>query len=99
MSLIGYDHAELHCARPKNARRDSGGVAVYYESHMANYITLIKSTEDCILWIKLAKEYTNSDKDLFICICDSVPVGSSREEINKSKCFRSIIGRCGRAVK
>ena len=46
MSLIGYDHAELHRARPKNARRDSGGVAVYYKSHMANYITLIKSTEN-----------------------------------------------------
>ena len=34
MSLIGYDHAELHRTRPKNARRDSGGVAVYYESHI-----------------------------------------------------------------
>ena len=81
MRLIGYDHAELHRARPKNVRCDLRGVAVYYKSHMANYMTLIKLTEDYMLWIKHTKEYTNYDKDIFICISYSVLPGSEIKQL------------------
>ena len=78
MSLDGFEHFALHRPRHQRARRDSGGVALYYRAELAKYVTLVKETEDCILWVKIDKKGIDSDKDMLVCLCYAVPSGSSK---------------------
>ena len=39
---------------------------MYYRSDLATGVQLVRSTEDCVLWLKISKEILHSDKDLLI---------------------------------
>ena len=71
----------FHMTRRQGAKRDSGGIAVYYRSDLATGVQLVRSTEDCVLWLKISKEILHSDKDLLICTCYILPTNSGRRNI------------------
>ena len=77
MHIECFDHYALHRKRTRGAKRDSGGLAVYYKTYLDKYIELIKTSDDDILWIKLSKEGTG-EKDI-LCITYIIPSNSGRQ--------------------
>ena len=59
------------CPRPKwnkKAKRDSGGLKVYYKHRLENKIELIKTDRSGKLWIKLKRNNSEDKNDVFICL-------------------------------
>ena len=75
VTLDGYEHVAVHGTKHPRARRDSGGLVFYYKTVMAQHLSILKTTGDCLLWVKLSK--TNIAKDLYFCIFYEAPVDSS----------------------
>ena len=63
-------------------KRDSGGLIIYLHDKLKQYRSFVKSTNECLLWIKLDKCLFNIDSDLFLCLAYNVPKGSTREHLN-----------------
>ena len=53
MNMDDYKYFAVHRPRSAGAKRDSGGVAIYYENHLDNVIEFIKSSNYDLLWIKI----------------------------------------------
>ena len=60
MDIKGYEYKAIHRTRRQGAKRDSGGIAVYYRSDLATGVHLVRSTEDCGL--KYPKRYYTRTK-------------------------------------
>ena len=76
--IDGYE--SFNCSRPKSnkkAKRDSGGVIVYYKQRYRNYLQLISINTNGLVWFKLKKEIGNFENDLILCLCYIPPEGSS----------------------
>ena len=78
ISSVIYEHVAVHRSKHPRARRDSGGLVLYYKTEMDNHISILKTTGDCLLCGKLSKTFLNIAKDLYFCLCYAAPVGSSR---------------------
>ena len=68
------------CPRPKcnkKAKRNSGGVCVYYKEKFFGNITLEKLNDKGIIWIKLNKSFLGYENDIFICSCYIPPEDST----------------------
>lgn len=72
----------LHRKRSKRAKRDSGGIIVYYKQELSHFITLHKRSDDNLMWIRIDKTI-GLEKDLFMAVCYVVPRGSSTAVISK----------------
>ena len=46
LSLDGYEHVAVHRTKHPRARRDSGGLVLYYKSEMAKHLSILKTTGD-----------------------------------------------------
>lgn len=57
---------------------------------MNNHVTLIKTVEDCIIWIKIEAGCLSLENDLFVCLCYNTPANSSRENFNDQSIFDYI---------
>ena len=78
VNIDGYDC--FNFPRPKSnskAKRCSGGVIVYYKSCYKNYFHLLNIDNKGILWFKLDKQFLQSDKDAYFCICYIPPEDSA----------------------
>ena len=53
--------------------------------------TLLFTSEDDFLWIKLSKTVILSDKDLYVCLCYISPDDSSRQSMVESNVFDRLI--------
>jgi exonuclease III len=51
----------------RNARRCSGGIAIYIKDHLKNGIEIIRNHYDTIIWIKLNHAFFNTARDIYIC--------------------------------
>jgi hypothetical protein len=43
--------------KKKNTKRNSGGLAIYFRSHLTGGISKVKTDSDDIMWIKLDKTH------------------------------------------
>ena len=43
---------------------------------MAKYVTILKSSGDCLQWVKINKGFYSGDKDILLCMCYAVPLNS-----------------------
>ena len=72
---------QLHSSpRPKwnkKAKRDSGGLIVYYKHWLENKIELIKTDRRGKLWIKLKGNNSEDKNDVFICLLYIPPENST----------------------
>ena len=80
ISSVIYEHVAVHRTKHPRARRDSGGLVFYYKTDMAKHLSILKTTGDCLLWVKLFKTFLNIAEDLYFCLCYAAPVGSSRAD-------------------
>lgn len=66
MELDGYYCFNLyHKFRHRNARRNSGGIAVYVRNEYRDGITLMKNEHDTIVWFKLDRMFFNTKEDIY----------------------------------
>ena len=43
---------------------------------MAKYVTILKSSGDCLQWVKINKDFYSGDEDILLCMCYAVPLNS-----------------------
>ena len=68
INLNGYiSHNLYRKFQHKNARRSSGGIAIYFKDHLENGIKIVKNHYDSIIWLKLDHTFFNIDEDVYIC--------------------------------
>ena len=51
----------------KTAKRNSDGSSVLIRKELDEYIKCVKSYSDGIIWMKLSKEYTKTERDTYLC--------------------------------
>ena len=80
----------INCPRQKcnkKAKRDSGGVVVYYKDCFIDKIQLVKNDSRGIIWFKLLKQHFGLDQDTFIGLCYIPPENSSLYKYPTSELF------------
>ena len=70
INIDGYK--SFHCSRPKyneQVKSNRGGISVYFKHHISTCISIVKSYEQGIIWIKLDKIFfkNKNEKDYFLC--------------------------------
>ena len=88
IQINGYEH--YNCPRlkcNKKAKRDSGGIAIYYKQYLSNHIELIKCNQVGIVWFKISKSFLCVDNDAYFCVCYVPPEGSAVYRNSKSSLF------------
>ena len=64
-NVNGYTQiTSFHRFKHKNARRNSGGVAVLIRNNLSKGVTKLKSAYDDCIWLKLDKSFFGFDKNL-----------------------------------
>ena len=82
LGLDGYECFMLHrLEKKRRTKRESGGLAVYFRSGLAQGIKLVKQDSDDIMWLRLSKEFFGFEKDLYVCLCYVVPHNSTRQDL------------------
>ena len=56
--------------------RKSGGIGIFVKDPIMQYISLVESDSDYILWFRLCKTYTQTDEDLYFGIVYLPPTES-----------------------
>ena len=51
----------------RHAKRNSGGLALYYRECLKDGITIVKQDLNTMVWIKLDKSFFHVDNDIYIC--------------------------------
>ena len=77
LNINGFDN--FSCLRPKaneKAKRNSGGVIVFFKHYLNGCIDLIESDEKGFIWFKLNKEYSYLTTDTYFCCCYIPPEDS-----------------------
>ena len=78
IDITGYSNP-IHSFRKyqnRRAKRSSGGLIVYIKDFIRNGVKLIQNTIDCIIWLKLDKNYFHIDDDIYICFTYIAPESS-----------------------
>ena len=92
LDLQGYTRHSLHrLVKKKKTQRNSGGLAIYIRSNIADGISVIKTDSDDIIWLKLSKVFFGFDKDIYCCLCYAVPIDSSRQDLITEDIFDRIL--------
>ena len=68
-------------------KRNSGGITVLIRKELEKYIEHIKSYSDGIVWFKLSKEHSKTDRDIYLCCAYIPPKNSSRHLLNDENIF------------
>lgn len=80
LCLDGYEYVALHRPRSRHARRNSGGIVIYYRTKLADSISLHKKSDDNVIWLRLDKTLfpgIDTEKDLYLCACYVTPTASN----------------------
>lgn len=88
VNIKGY--SVFNCPRPKcnkRAKRNSGGIAIYYRDCYVDKIQLVKSDNRGIIWVKLLKQYFGFDKDVYLCLCYIPPENSGLYKKQQSELY------------
>ena len=88
LSIDGYE--SFSCIRPKankRAKRDSGGVIVYYRERYRKHLDLLSVNNNGILWFKLQKDFGDFENDIYLCVCYIPPEGSAVYRNQNSNLF------------
>jgi exonuclease III len=68
ITLNGYKSYNFYRKyQHRNARRSSGGIAIYFKEHLNDGISIIRNHYDTIIWLKLDHDFFNIDEDIYLC--------------------------------
>ena len=91
ITLEGYEHYAFHRKRKPRAKRDSGGLILYYRTNIAKGIKFLKKFGESVIWIELDKEFFKLEQTIIIACCYVVPQGSSRNDILDINVFDELV--------
>ena len=92
LNVNDFEHFVLNRKLVKaNSRRNSGGIVLYIRNKWVSKDTLVYTSEDDFLWIKLSKNVIFSDKDLYVCLCYVTPDDSSRQSMVETNIFDRML--------
>ena len=92
IELNGYSNPIHSYRRFKNrrAKRSSGGIIVYIKDDIRQGIKLVKNNVDCLIWIKLEKNFFSIEEDIYIGITYIAPENSPIHDIYSVDIFKTI---------
>ena len=68
IELNGYvKHNFYRKFKHRNARRNSGGIVIYYKDYLSPGIQIIKTHHDTIIWLKLDHNFFSLTSDIYLC--------------------------------
>ena len=80
LNVNGFDHYVLNRTQLlKSSKRASGGIIVYIRNELTSKDTLVFTSEDDILCIKISESKICLQHDLYIFLCYVIPENSSRQ--------------------
>ena len=82
IDIAGFDCLTLQRTRRAGAKKNYGGIVVYFCSELSSYVELTKTTGDCIVWVRVRKYFLHSDTYLLLCTCCVLPSNSCRINIS-----------------
>ena len=77
--------------KKQKSKRNSGRVILYLRNSFVNANTLVYTSKDDILWIKIDKSKLALENDLYICLCYVTPDESSRQSLNETIIFDRLL--------
>lgn len=77
--IPGFSNFRSERKRKCKARRNSGGIIVYFRQNLGRGIKKISNPSTDILWIKLEHEFFGLEKDIFLCTAYVSPYNSSHK--------------------
>ena len=75
----------------KGSKRCSGGIIVYVRNKYVSKDTLVFTSQDDIILIKIDKTLCCSEKDLLIGLCYIIPDESSRHSMTETNIFDRLL--------
>ena len=79
--------------RHKKSKRNSGGILICYKKFLHNYVTVVDKTSENMIWIKIRKEYLNTDRNLFVGGIYNSPINSTYTKARDEDLFLEIQNR------
>ncbi|MCG8034648.1 MAG: endonuclease/exonuclease/phosphatase family protein, partial [Candidatus Thiodiazotropha taylori] len=88
LAVDNFEVFVLHRQEKKSgSKRNSGGIVLYLRNNLVSDDTLIYTSHDDILWVKISKSVLCLDNDLYICLCYVIPDESSRQALIETNIF------------
>lgn len=75
----------------RKSKRNSGGIILYIRDKFVSADTLVCTSHDDFLWIKISKTVLAMDSDLYVCLCYVTPDDSSRQSLNETNIFDRLL--------
>ena len=92
LHVDNFSHYVLNRTEKKQgSKRTSGGIIVYLRDKYVSSDTLVFTSGDDVLCIKISKTKLCTDKDMFFCLTYIVPENSSRQSMLESHTFDRIL--------
>ena len=66
IDLEGFNIVSTSTLKNRKCGRSSGGLALIFKSNFNDWISVEKESPN-FLWFKIAKEYTKTEKDIYVC--------------------------------
>ena len=76
------------------AKRNSGGIIIYIKNCFVSEDSLIFTSQDDIIWVKIAASKLSIDKDFYVGLCYVLPDDSSRQSLTDNNIFDRLIDSC-----
>ena len=73
-------------------KRANGGIIVYIKDNIRQGVKLVKNEIDCVIWIKLDKNYYSTEEEMYICITYVAPENSPIHNLYNLDIFKSVEG-------
>ena len=92
LAVDNFEVFVLHRQEKKTgSKRNSGGIVLYLRNKLFSNDTLIFTSQDDILWVKISKSVLCSNNDLYICLCYVKPDESSRQALTETNIFDRLL--------
>ena len=75
--MSDFEHFRSERTKGKKARRNSGGVLLFYKGSIAEGVEKQTSANKHFIWVKLKSNFFKLDKDIFLC-CAYIPSTNSK---------------------
>ena len=70
--LLNYPRSSMH----RKARRNSGGIVIYIQQYLYNFIVISKIARDRV-WMRIKAPIINANRDVYLCTLYVPPIDSS----------------------
>ena len=101
LALEGYSEKLICRKRHKRAKSSSGGLVIHITTEIKQGVTIIPNKSNEYGWMKLAKNFFKTNKDIYLCFAYANPEGSQYrtetgilDQIKQDLAMYKNLGRC-----